>query len=103
MVKIKKYTNVLLILCMRNIITHLKTLWLQIIPRRHSEFSQPAPRGFACSQNIAVVRTKRKKAPKGAFCSLCAPSWNRTNDLILKRDLLYQLSYGRITTQIYRK
>src|SRR3989344_6062293 len=79
------------------------TLWLQIIPRRHSEFSQPAPRGFACSQNIAVVRTKRKKAPKGAFCSLCAPSWNRTNDLILKRDLLYQLSYGRITTQIYRK
>src|SRR3989344_3666591 len=26
----------------------------------------------------------------------CAPGWDRTNDLILKRDLLYRLSYGRI-------
>ena len=26
---------------------------------------------------------------------LCAPSRDRTYDLILKRDLLYQLSYGR--------
>ena len=26
----------------------------------------------------------------------CAPSRDRTYDLILKRDLLYQLSYGRI-------
>src|SRR3989344_2705908 len=24
-----------------------------------------------------------------------APSWNRTNNLFLKRELLYQLSYGR--------
>ncbi len=25
----------------------------------------------------------------------CASGWDRTNDLVLKRDLLYQLSYGR--------
>ena len=30
------------------------------------------------------------------FPNHCASSWDRTNDLILKRDLLYQLSYGRI-------
>ncbi len=29
------------------------------------------------------------------FTLLCAPSRDRTYDLILKRDLLYQLSYGR--------
>lgn len=25
----------------------------------------------------------------------CAPGWERSNDLLLKRELLYQLSYGR--------
>ena len=35
-------------------------LWLQIIPPRRSEFSQPAPRGFVCSQNIAAVLTTKK-------------------------------------------
>ena len=29
----------------------------------------------------------------------CAPSRDRTYDLILKRDLLYQLSYGRLVTK----
>src|SRR5882724_7040102 len=28
--------------------------------------------------------------------AFCAPSRDRTYDLILKRDLLYQLSYGRM-------
>ena len=28
--------------------------------------------------------------------SVCAPARDRTEDLILKRDLLYQLSYGRM-------
>ena len=32
----------------------------------------------------------------------CASSWSRTNDLILKRDLLYQLSYGRMSIK-YQK
>jgi site-specific DNA recombinase len=27
---------------------------------------------------------------------MCAPSWSRTNDPLLKRELLYQLSYGRV-------
>src|SRR3989344_9086748 len=31
----------------------------------------------------------------------CAPSRDRTCDLVLKRDLLYQLSYGRINTRKY--
>jgi len=30
-----------------------------------------------------------------SFPKNCAPSRDRTYDLILKRDLLYQLSYGR--------
>jgi len=37
-------------------------LWLQIISRRRLKFSQPAPRGFACSQNIAAVGTQYKKS-----------------------------------------
>ena len=32
-----------------------------------------------------------------------APTWARTRDLILKRDLLYQLSYGRIEKTINQK
>ena len=28
--------------------------------------------------------------------SSCAPSWNRTNDPLLKREMLYQLSYRRM-------
>ncbi len=35
-----------------------------------------------------------------AFCqgleNCGAPSWNRTNDPLLKREMLYQLSYGCI-------
>gem|GEM_PF-3084481 len=35
---------------------------------------------------------------RGFFvCIKCAPSWNRTNDPLLKREMLYQLSYRRIT------
>jgi hypothetical protein len=48
---------------------------------------------------------KRKILPQRVlFFNLrfCALSWDRTNDLILKRDLLYQLSYeGKY--QIYSK
>ena len=34
-------------------------MWLQIISRRRSKFSQPAPRDFACWQNIAAVLTAK--------------------------------------------
>ena len=37
------------------------TLWLQIISRRHSKFSQPAPRGPSSFQDIAAVLTKTRK------------------------------------------
>jgi hypothetical protein len=39
---------------------------------------------------------QQQKAPDtGAFCC-CPPSRARTYDRLLKRELLYQLSYGRI-------
>ena len=39
---------------------------------------------------------KHKTCRRAGVCVFCAPSRVRTYDLILKRDLLYQLSYGRI-------
>jgi hypothetical protein len=63
------------------------------VPGRGLEPPRIAPRGPKprASTNFATP----------AICFLtsyytCAPSRDRTYDLILKRDLLYQLSYGRI-------
>ncbi len=32
----------------------------------------------------------------------CAPGWNRTNDPLLKRQVLYRLSYGRIYENVIK-
>ena len=48
-------------------------MWLQIISHRRSKFSQPAPRGFACSQNIATVDTRLEKTNCFVFSSLVSP------------------------------
>ena len=36
----------------------------------------------------------RHRSAETSF-SFCPPGWSRTNDLLLKREQLYQLSYGR--------
>jgi hypothetical protein len=33
------------------------------------------------------------------FINVCPPTWIRTKDLLLKREPLYRLSYGRNITQ----
>src|ERR1035437_5679398 len=50
-----------------------RTLWLQIIFCRHRKFSQPVPRGFAYSQNIAAVRTAKKSAAVQIFLNAVRP------------------------------
>ena len=52
--------------------------------------------------SFAAIRSNPSGTPDGFI--LCAPAAARTRDLVLKRDLLYQLSYGRVTTTylIYR-
>ena len=58
----------------------------------------PDPDSFvllASKTSLRLAHVSEKHEAVRVFLS-CAPSWNRTNDLILKRDLLYQLSYGRI-------
>ena len=48
-------------------------------------------------QVLRGAKLKNKKDLNGLFCFsvLGSASRDRTYDLILKRDLLYQLSYGR--------
>src|SRR3989338_2017040 len=68
-------------------------LWIKIIPRRRSKFSQPAPRGFASSQNIAAVDTKLKKsAAVRCFCVLC-PRQELNLQLLLRTESLYPFNY----------
>ncbi len=58
---------------------------------------------FACSQNISPSRICTEKYEAVHTFRSCASSWIRTNDLILKRDLLYQLSYRRSLTKVTEK
>jgi hypothetical protein len=44
------------------------------------------------SECLKVIRPRR---------SLGAPSRNRTYDPLLKREMLYQLSYGRMIAKLY--
>jgi hypothetical protein len=55
---------------------------------------------FACWRNMTPTRTKARNLPQGRFHSFCPPAWIRTRDHLLKRELLYQLSYGRIISLI---
>ena len=57
-----------------------------------SEFSRP--RLAVLPAGKTSLRLAQVKKQHTLFLS-CAPSRARTCDLILKRDLLYQLSYGR--------
>jgi hypothetical protein len=53
---------------------------------------------------MATARTAYKKQLAGAVFNRCPPGWNRTNDRLLKRELLYRLSYGRIfASKLYHK
>jgi hypothetical protein len=76
--------------------------FIKIVPGRGLEpprITPLAPKASA-SANFAT--------PACFYCTLhslsfpCAPSRDRTYDLILKRDLLYQLSYGRIHSNFYK-
>ena len=61
--------------------------------RRHSQnFATPA-RGFACWRNIAAPGTGKQKRRAGVVFDSGAPTRARTWDPLLKRQLLYQLSY----------
>ncbi len=44
---------------------------------------------------MTPARTSIKKSGAVQIFFSCAPSWNRTNDPLLKRQVLYRLSYGR--------
>ncbi len=77
-----------------NIKTILNRIYrgLQILPRRRSEFPQPTPRGFACSQNIAAVVHKLKNLPQGRYFNVCGPYRDRTGRLAHAMRALYQMS-----------
>ena len=50
-----------------------------------------------CLQNCAASWNRiTTHAMQGRCLQNCAASWNRTNDPLLKREMLYQLSYSRI-------
>ena len=69
--------------------------WSQVEFCRRRIRSRPRLAAMQLHGN-APPRTKAQKLPSGRFCVLCAPSRIRTCDLLLKREQLYQLSYGRI-------
>src|SRR3990167_1415889 len=45
---------------------------------------------------VAPLVPKTSAYTNSAIPAICAPSRDRTCDILLKRELLYQLSYGRI-------
>ena len=58
---------------------------------------------FAARSSRFCVFAKHRCGPhrlkisrRGDFLNVCAPRRDRTSDILLKRELLYQLSYGRI-------
>lgn len=48
------------------------------------------------SRRRAPSRTRKQKQHTNAVFESCAPGRNRTYDHLLKRELLYRLSYGRV-------
>ena len=42
-----------------------------------------------------MISPSRLNASRSQFKYICAPGWDRTNDLLVKSELLYRLSYGR--------
>ena len=75
-------------------------------PQLATQFSNWVPRStfrFLLTK-LRFVRGTNKKSPSQGFF-ICAPGRNRTCDHLLKRELLYRLSYGRneTTLKIYQK
>ena len=56
---------------------------------------------FALLGSHRSVSHNNKKTGIYRFFYCCAPSWNRTNDPLLKREMLYQLSYGRMYCVVF--
>ena len=62
--------------------------------RRRAHFRTTLPRGRAIARQRSGSHKRAKKQSSLLFRP-CAPTWIRTKDHLLKRELLYQLSYGR--------
>lgn len=62
---------------------------------RHKPNSATPSHGLASLRDIVPARTRKEKQHAGAVFLSCAPTRNRTWDRLLKRELLYRLSYGR--------
>ena len=68
----------------------------QLSPSPSVGFGRDPASRFLETRNIAPARTKAQNLPQGRFCVISPPSRIRTCDRLLKRELLYQLSYRRI-------
>ena len=62
--------------------------------RRRANCRTTLPRGRASARQRSGPHKRTKKQSSLLFRP-CAPTWIRTKDHLLKRELLYQLSYGR--------
>src|SRR3989338_1896958 len=62
--------------------------------RRRAHCRTTLPRGRAIARQRSGAHKRAKKQSSLLFLP-CAPTWIRTKDHLLKRELLYQLSYGR--------
>ncbi len=72
-------------------------LWPRIIlVSSNQNFSAPAHHRQLLLAIWFRLAQKHKTCRRAGVCVFCAPGWNRTNDHLLKRELLYRLSYGRI-------
>ena len=54
----------------------------------------PGSRFCQCKTSLCLA-LKHKNRLKAVLCVFSAPTWIRTKDHLLKREPLYQLSYGR--------
>ncbi|MDB5254238.1 MAG: hypothetical protein JWL80_304 [Parcubacteria group bacterium] len=52
---------------------------------------------------VSTISPPRHEMHTNTRNNICAPGRNRTYDHLLKRELLYQLSYGRVTKTIAKK
>ena len=61
------------------------------------QFSLPRLAVWPTSQTSLRHAPKQKDSTQVLSFCFGAPTWARTRDLLLKRELLYRLSYGRIS------
>src|SRR3989344_5051626 len=92
-------------LLLRNLLERYLNLFKKL--ERTASFPKNPPLGFGSpntnspSPLLPILPFGKTALPRFLFLKLtevlfCAPSWGRSNDLSLKRGLLYQLSYGRV-------